>query len=148
MPKNLEVMLWGLSFKGSLLGDTNHSRNWPTLDILHCMEAMLETDANRAARSCPSMKQLRAQKAAIVALAREHGARRIRVFGSVARNEQTSRSDIDFLVEFPRGYDMLGQRVALTLKLADLLGCRLDLVPEHELNADLRQRVLQEAVEW
>ncbi len=34
------------------------------------------------------------------------GARRIRVLGSVARGEDTPDSDVDFLVDFPKGYDM------------------------------------------
>ncbi len=75
------------------------------------------------------------------------GARRIRVFGSVARGEETPDSDVDFLVDFPNGYDMFGQRLPLAEKLAELTGRRVDLVPEHELNAHMRAVVLREARE-
>ncbi len=75
------------------------------------------------------------------------GTRRIGVFGSVARGEETPDSDVDFLVDFPKGYDMFGQRLLLAEKLAELIGRRVDLVPEHELNAHMRDRVLREARE-
>lgn len=90
---------------------------------------------------------LKAQRQAILALSRQYGARRVRVFGSVARGEDRPDSDIDFLVEFPPGYDLFSQRMPLTDDLADLFGRRVDVVPEHELSPHIRNRVLQEAVE-
>jgi hypothetical protein len=35
----------------------------------------------------------------------------------------------------------------LTDELSDLLGRRVDVVPEHELNRHIRERVLKEAVD-
>ena len=67
------------------------------------------------------LDDLRSKKDGIYALATTHGASRIRVFGSVARGEETSNSDVDFLVDLPQGYDMFRQRVALTQKLSDFL---------------------------
>jgi len=93
------------------------------------------------------LTQLRAQKGAISALSNQYGARRIRVFGSVARGEDRPDSDVDFLVDFPRGYDLFAQRLPLADRLADLLHRRVELVPEHELNRHIRDRVLSEAVE-
>jgi predicted nucleotidyltransferase len=93
------------------------------------------------------LKQLHAQKSAIAALGNEYGARRIRVFGSVARGEEAPDSDVDFLVEFDHGYDLFTQRLPLTRLLAELLDRPVDLVPEHELNRHLRDRILKEAVE-
>lgn len=90
---------------------------------------------------------LHAQKNAINAACRQYGARRIRVFGSVARGEERPDSDIDFLVDFPLGYDLFAQRLPLAERLAEITGRRLDVVPEHELNRHIRARVLQEAVD-
>lgn len=73
------------------------------------------------------------------------GARRIRVFGSVARGEDGDDSDIDFLVDFPAGYDMFRQRLPLMEKLAQLTGRKVDVIPEHELNRHIRAQVLAEA---
>ncbi len=41
------------------------------------------------------------------------------VFGSVARGEETSHSDIDFLVQFPQGYDVFKQRMPLANQLQE-----------------------------
>ena len=92
------------------------------------------------------LENIRAHKVGILALGEQYGARHIRVFGSVARGEARTDSDVDFLVEFPQGYDLFGQRLPLTAKLADLLQCRVDLIPEHELNRHIREQVLKEAV--
>jgi len=93
------------------------------------------------------LDRLRAQREAIHDLAREFGARRIRVFGSVARGEERPDSDVDFLVDFPPGYDLFGQRLPLAERLADLTGRRVELIPEHELNRHLRPQVLTEAID-
>jgi len=93
------------------------------------------------------LDELRVKKDTIVALGHEFGARHIRVFGSVARCEERPDSDIDFLVEFPRGYDLFSQRLPLAERLARLLNRHVDLVPEHELNRHIREQVLSEAVE-
>lgn len=93
------------------------------------------------------LNQLHAQKNAITALGRQYGARRIRVFGSVARGEEGPDSDVDFLVEFDQGYDLFAQRLPLTRQLSELLGRPVDLLPEHELNRHLRDSILKEAVE-
>lgn len=78
--------------------------------------------------------ELHAKKATITVLAGHYGARRIRVFGSVARREERPDSDVDFLVDFPRGYDLFAQR-------------KVELVPEHKLNQHIREQVMNEAVE-
>ncbi|MFV2035043.1 MAG: nucleotidyltransferase family protein [Halocynthiibacter sp.] len=93
------------------------------------------------------LDNLRAQKAAIIALGHEYGARRVRVFGSVARREEREDSDVDFLVDFPRGYDLFTQRLPLAERLSQLLQRKVELVPEHELNRHIRDRVLEEAVD-
>ena len=90
---------------------------------------------------------LHAQKEAINAACRQFGARRIRVFGSVARREERPDSDIDFLVDFPQGYDLFAQRLPLAERLTEITGHRLDVIPEHELNRHIRARVLLEAVD-
>ena len=93
------------------------------------------------------LDELRAQKNAIAALCNQYGARRMRVFGSVARGEERPDSDVDILVDFPRGYDLFAQRLPLTERLAELLQRRVELIPEHELSRHIRERALKEAVE-
>lgn len=93
------------------------------------------------------LDELRARKSAIAALCSQYGARRMRVFGSVARGEERPDSDVDFLVDFPRGYDLFAQRLPLIECLADLLKRRVEVVPEHELSPYIREQALKEAVE-
>jgi len=93
------------------------------------------------------LDELRQKKGLIEALVSQYGARHVRVFGSVARREERSDSDVDFLVELPRGYDLFAQRLPLTERLSDLLHRQVELVPEHELNRHIRERVMKEAVE-
>jgi len=93
------------------------------------------------------LDSLHAKRDAIESARREFGARRIRVFGSVARGEERLDSDVDFLVDFPRGYDLFRQRLPLTERLAEITGRRPDVIPEHELNPHLREAILKEAVD-
>ncbi len=90
---------------------------------------------------------IQANKEAIRALAEQYGARNIRLFGSVSRGEERLDSDVDFLVEFPRGYDLFEQRLPLIEKLSTLLHRRVEVVPEHELNRYIREQVLNEAMD-
>lgn len=89
--------------------------------------------------------ELKKKKQEIEAMALQHGAKRIRVFGSVARKAETANSDIDFLVNFSKGYDLFKQRLPLIEALSKLTGRKVDIVPEHELNNHIRDNVLQEA---
>jgi uncharacterized protein len=88
---------------------------------------------------------LRHRRDDVLSLAQRHGVQSIRVFGSVARGEDSPGSDIDFLVTvgprtsswFPAG---------LVVDLEKLLGRRVDIVTEPGLNPLLRDQVLMEAV--
>ncbi len=78
-------------------------------------------------------------------IASKHGAREVRVFGSVARGEADRESDIDFLVELEPGRSLLGLG-GLQMELESLLGRRVDVVTARGLKARIRERVLREAV--
>jgi len=90
---------------------------------------------------------IHAHRKELDALARQYGARRLRVFGSVARREEGPDSDVDFLVDLPEGYDLFRQRIPLSERLAEFMGRKVDLIPEHELNKHIRPYVLEEAVD-
>ena len=81
----------------------------------------------------------------ILRIARQHGATRVRVFGSVARGQADSQSDVDFLVDMEPGRSLL-DLAALLIDLRDLLGCEVDVVTERGLRPRMRDRVLAEAV--
>ena len=81
----------------------------------------------------------------ILRIAARHGARNVRIFGSVARGEADEKSDIDILVELESGRSLL-DHAALQIELEALLGCKVDVATERGLRARIRDRVLQEAV--
>ena len=68
-----------------------------------------------------------AKRDEITATARRHRGRRVAVFGSVARGDETSASDIDFLVEFEPGSSLF-DLLHLQDELRALLGCEVDVV--------------------
>jgi len=73
-----------------------------------------------------------------------HGARSIRIFGSVARGEAQPDSDLDLLVEWDRGRSLL-DHVGLVQDLEDLLGVRVQIGTEKSLDPRILTRVLAEA---
>ena len=75
-----------------------------------------------------SIEQLRREKRiSILALAAQHGAHNVRVFGSVVHGENGPKSDIDFLVDLDPGRDLFDLG-ALLADLKDLLQTNVDLV--------------------
>jgi uncharacterized protein len=89
--------------------------------------------------------ELQQKRDDILRLAVRHGARNVRIFGSVARGEARPDSDIDFLVDLESGRSLLDLG-GLLMDLQDLLHCRVDVVTEKGLRSRIRTRVLQEAV--
>ena len=85
------------------------------------------------------------QRAAVLDLARRHGARSIRVYGSVARGQATEKSDLDLLVEWEPDRSLLDV-VGLKQDLEDLLGVTVDIGSERGLHWFIRDEVLREAV--
>jgi uncharacterized protein len=84
------------------------------------------------------------KRAEIRRIAARHGAKNVRLFGSVARGTADAASDIDFLVEMDAGrslFDLGG----LVMDLRDLLGCAVDVVTEAGLKPRIHARVLREA---
>jgi hypothetical protein len=88
---------------------------------------------------------VKAKREEILAAARKHGARKVRVFGSVVRGESGPDSDIDFLVDLEKGRSLF-DHAALYLELEKLLGCKVDVVTEKGLKPRARERILKEAV--
>lgn len=93
----------------------------------------------------PISKAIRAKRDAIVALAAKHGARNVRVFGSVARGEAGPQSDVDILVDLDSDRSLLDLG-GLLMDLQELLDRKVDVVTENGLHWYIRDKVLKEAV--
>jgi predicted nucleotidyltransferase len=81
----------------------------------------------------------------ILRIASKHGARNVRIFGSLARGDAGPDSDVDLLVDLDPGRSLLDLG-GLLMDLQDLLGCPVDVVTEAGLRPRIRQIVLEEAV--
>jgi len=93
----------------------------------------------------PLNELLQEKREDILRIAAKRGAYNVRVFGSVARGEADSKSDIDILVDMEPGrslFDLGG----LLMDLQDLLGHSVDVVTERGLRERIRERVLKEAI--
>jgi predicted nucleotidyltransferase len=88
---------------------------------------------------------LQRYRAEILDLATRHGARNVRVFGSLARGEGREGSDLDLLVTLGEGRSLL-DLVGLKQDVEDLIHRPVDVVTEQALSPYLRERVLSEAV--
>ena len=84
-------------------------------------------------------------RAEILGLARRYGARRVCVFGSVRRREADARSDLDLLVDWKRGVDLL-DTAAFRRAVGEIVGRRVDVVDREFLHWAVRPQVLAEAV--
>jgi hypothetical protein len=69
----------------------------------------------------------------------------VRVFGSVARGEDTAVSDVDLLVDLDDGVGLVALS-ALERELSHLLGTHVDIVPSEMLKRGVRDEVLAEAI--
>lgn len=92
----------------------------------------------------PLEKVIRDKRDEIVRLAQQHGAKNVRIFGSVARGESGPESDVDFLVQMEPGRSLF-DHAALIDGLKELLGRKVDVVTENSIYWLLRRRILKEA---
>lgn len=81
----------------------------------------------------------------LLEIAARHGASNIRVFGSVARGEETVESDIDLLVDMQedRGlYELIG----LQQELEEFLGRKTDVMTANNIAPRLMEKIVAEAM--
>lgn len=90
---------------------------------------------------------VRRNRNAILQAADGLGAERIRLFGSVARNDDDARSDVDFIVKM-RPEMKVFDLVDLKERLHEILGCEVDVMTEHHwMRERLRREIEETAVE-
>jgi predicted nucleotidyltransferase len=88
-----------------------------------------------ARNAVPSLDELRARRAEILAACARNGASNVWVFGSVARGEQDDDSDLDLVVDIEPGrslFDLAG----LIGDVEDLLGCAVNVIEHCMLGED------------
>ena len=93
----------------------------------------------------PLGRKVRAQRAEIKRLSAEAGVTNLRVFGSVARGQETADSDIDLLVDLKQDTGLF-TLVALRGELERLLEVGVDLVPADALKDSVRRNAMRDVV--
>jgi uncharacterized protein len=80
----------------------------------------------------------------MIQIAARHGARNLRVFGSIARGEAGPESDVDLLVEMEADRSFL-DLVGLGQDLEELLHRKVDVLTDASLHPRIRHQILAEA---
>ncbi|HEX9018682.1 MAG TPA: nucleotidyltransferase family protein [Anaerolineaceae bacterium] len=80
-----------------------------------------------------TIDQIREMAPELFKIAQKHGILRIQVFGSVARGDATSRSDVDFLVDLQEGASFFGV-AGFSYEIEKLLGVPVDVIPSSVLS--------------
>ncbi|RKZ24637.1 nucleotidyltransferase [bacterium] len=78
---------------------------------------------------------------------KKYGVKRLGIFGSYIRGEETPRSDLDILIEFEEDARIsLIDFIELEYYLSDILGVKVDLVEKKALKPRIGKRILEEVV--
>ena len=94
------------------------------------------------------LKQLLEEKRQeILRLAKKHGAFNVKIFGSVARGEETEDSDIDFLIDYDLSKISPWFPVGLIEDLEKLLNRKVDIVTTKSLHYFIRDKIINEAID-
>ncbi len=93
------------------------------------------------------MATIEDDKQRVAAFCRRNRIRRLAFFGSVLRDDFTSDSDVDVLVEFEDGHVPGLVFFAMEQELAEILGRKVDLNTPQFLGRHFRDLVLAEAEE-
>jgi len=67
------------------------------------------------------------------------------IFGSYVRGEQKRGSDLDLLAEFEEPVSLL-ELVGAEIYLSEILKVKVDLIPKEDVRAELKERILGEAI--
>jgi len=127
-----------LSHSAAARGDGAPSRwRWgsdPLLPVPRILAAVL----------CPSPPAGMPVWLSLVLHLHRHGARNLRVYGSVSRGQDRPGSDLDLLVDLEQGCSLL-EVIALRQELEALLNCQVDLAEAHQLHPLIRDQIIAQA---
>lgn len=93
-----------------------------------------------------NLRELRQKRDRILQIAALYGAKDLRIFGSIARNEQNESSDVDLLVKMEKGTTLL-KHLALVHALEEELGTKVDVVSENAIKNRIKENIMREAVQ-
>ena len=115
-------------------------------DIVLCQEDTNRIHVLRKRASIPTQECVLTELFKVRTTLRKFGVRRIAVFGSVARNSARADSDIDIVVDIPRGQITLDSFFGLQDFLHDRFQRKVDVITESSLKPFARDLVMRDAV--
>lgn len=110
-----------------------------------CGERLVVTSSRAPQRAALNGSSVRRHRHELREVARRHGARNLRVFGSTARGQAHADSDVDLLVDLEPGRTLL-DLVALRQEASALLGRPTDVVTVDMLREPVRTEAERDAV--
>jgi predicted nucleotidyltransferase/DNA-binding XRE family transcriptional regulator len=138
----------------SVVSAYESGRRQPSLPVLHSLIEAAGLELRIELRHLPTrLKELsgplgarvRKNRRQLIATAADFGVTNVRVFGSVARGEDSSDSDLDLLADLPSDLGLLGLG-RLRAALEGIIGAPVDIVPATDLKPPVRPRVERESV--
>ncbi|MBI4393265.1 MAG: nucleotidyltransferase domain-containing protein [Euryarchaeota archaeon] len=103
------------------------------------------TGRQRGRGTAKTVPDIAALRGVLVPVLRRQGVRKAALFGSVARGDATSSSDIDVLVELGSDASLL-DLATLKLELEEAAGRRVDVVEYASIKPRLREGILADQV--
>ena len=104
-----------------------------------------EADLGGGHRHCTRLRALSANREAVVGIIERYRGRDVRIFGSVARCEDTAASDIDLLVSFDEPPSLMAI-ARLERELSAAVGYRVEVTAERTVPAHMRERISEESI--
>ena len=93
----------------------------------------------------PLGRKIRSVRPQVLTLIKAAGGTNVRVFGSVATGIDRPGSDIDLVFTMSRPLSLM-ELAELEQQVSGVVGANVDLIPDHAVRPDLRERVAAEAV--
>lgn len=112
-----------------------------------------QPEVSRLLKLAPPIFQAKSQlgallvekKRQVLEVVASQGCENVRVFGSLARGEDTPESDIDLLVDIPDDFSLFDLG-GLQVDIQDLFDVHVDVIPARGLKGDIRSTALRDAV--
>jgi predicted nucleotidyltransferase len=101
--------------------------------------------AVRGLPDTPMGRRLRRHRKAMLQAAANRGATNVRVFGSVARGEDSATSDVDIMVDLDDRVGLVGL-AGLERELSEILKRSVDVVPANSLEPAVGRRVAKDVI--
>ena len=80
----------------------------------------------------------------LIHILKKHGVKKVEIFGSYARGEAKTGSDLDVIVEFKERKSLL-ELVGIEQELEDYLGIKVDLLTEDSISPYLKEKIKKES---